>query len=84
MSRDKMARHVRRILEEQVLRCSLPDDFDNRTPLRESLGLDSIQELDLLVGLEREFRFSLTDDDINPDLDPSVEHLVVFVEGKLS
>ncbi len=84
MSRDEIAGKIRRILEEQVLRCSLPDDFDDHTLLRESLGLDSIQELDLLVGLEREFRFSLTDDDINPDREPSVENLALFVEGKLS
>ncbi len=83
ISRDEIKMRIRRRLEE-ILLSSLPADFNDLTPLREDLGLDSVQELDLLVGLEREYRFSLTEDDINPDLVLNVENLARFVEGKIS
>lgn len=84
MSKGEIKQRIRQILEEKIFLSSLPDDFDDQMPFREHLGLDSIQELDLLVGLEREYGFSLTEDDIDPNLELNLENLAGFVEGKIA
>jgi acyl carrier protein len=67
-----------RALIKQVKRSdgldSLPDDG--------SLDLDSLDSIQLLVALEREFRLVVDDEDVTPELFHSVTSICRLVEAK--
>jgi acyl carrier protein len=78
-----------RTLKEQIkdliirrLRLEIsPADIDEKAPLfGDGLGLDSIDALELVVGLEQEFGISIPDEDVGKEAFASVEALCSYVE----
>ncbi|MDH7499671.1 MAG: phosphopantetheine-binding protein [candidate division NC10 bacterium] len=78
-----------RILKDQIkdliirrLRLGIsPADIDEKAPLfGDGLGLDSIDALELVVGLEQEFGISIPDEDVGKEAFASVEALCHYVE----
>ncbi|HEX9920041.1 MAG: phosphopantetheine-binding protein [bacterium] len=78
-----------RTLKEQIkdliirrLRLEIsPADIEDQAPLfGEGLGLDSIDALELVVGLEQEFGISIPDEDVGKEAFASVEALCSYVE----
>jgi len=78
-----------RMLKEQIkdliirrLRLEIsPADIDEKAPLfGDGLGLDSIDALELVVGLEQEFGISIPDEDVGKEAFASVEALCQYVE----
>jgi len=78
-----------RTLKEQIkdliirrLRLEIsPADVDEKAPLfGDGLGLDSIDALELVVGLEQEFGISIPDEDVGKEAFASVEALCSYVE----
>jgi len=78
-----------RTLKEQIkdliirrLRLEIsPADIEEQAPLfGEGLGLDSIDALELVVGLEQEFGISIPDEDVGKEAFASVEALCSYVE----
>lgn len=60
-----------------------PDDIKDDTPLfGEGLGLDSIDALELVVALEKEFGIKITDEDVGVKVFQNLGTLAAFVEGK--
>jgi acyl carrier protein len=58
-----------------------PADIDDRAPLfGDGLGLDSIDALELVVGLEQEFGISIPDEDVGKEAFASVEALCGYIE----
>jgi len=78
-----------RILRDQIkdliirrLRLEIaPAEIDEGAPLfGDGLGLDSIDALELVVGLEQEFGISIPDEDVGKEAFASVEALCNYVE----
>lgn len=62
-----------------------PATIDNATPLfGEGLGLDSIDALELVLGLEQEFGIKVEDEEVGVKAFASVDALVDFIEQKKS
>ena len=78
-----------KVLKEQIkdliirrLRLEIsPNGIDDNAALFEDgLGLDSIDALELVVGLEQEFGISIPDEDVGKEAFASVEALCSYVE----
>ena len=60
-----------------------PDEIDRSEPLfGEGLGLDSIDALELVLGVEQEFGVKIEDEEMGTQALTSVETLARFVESK--
>jgi acyl carrier protein len=59
-----------------------PESIADDQPLfGEGLGLDSVDALELVVALEKEFKISIQSDEIDREVFASVAHLARFVES---
>ncbi len=60
-----------------------PDEIEDNAPLfGEGLGLDSVDALELVVGLEQEFGVTIADAEVGRTAFASINALVSFVEEK--
>ena len=76
---------VRRVVVTALALAVSPDDLPLTEPLF-GAGLmgDSIGALEIVFGLEREFRLQVGDDELGPELFESVASLVEYVDAKLA
>lgn len=62
-----------------------PSEIEDEAPLfGGGLGLDSIDALELVVGLEKEFGIKIEDEEVGREAFASVNALVGFIEAKQS
>lgn len=60
-----------------------PEEIDSATPLfGTGLGLDSIDALELVVGLEQEFGIKVKDEEVGKEIFASVNTLAEYVKKK--
>lgn len=60
-----------------------PADIDNAAPLfGDGLGLDSIDALELVIGIEKEFGVRIQDEEVGTQAFASVNALVDFLRSK--
>ena len=60
-----------------------PADLSDDVAIREELGLDSMDFLEIAVGLEQTFGLEVVGKGLNPNSLRSVNSLVEFVQNKL-
>jgi acyl carrier protein len=61
-----------------------PSDIADDAPLfGEGLGLDSVDALELVVALEKEFAIRIQSHDVGKEAFVSVSTLAAFIEGRL-
>ena len=71
------------IIETLRLETVKPEDILDDTPLfGEGLGLDSIDALELVVALEKEFGIKITDDEVGPQVFQNIGTLAAFIVSK--
>lgn len=70
----------RLIIERLQLEGMTPEGIDNAAPLfGDGLGLDSIDALELVIGIEKEFGVRIQDEDVGSKAFASVNSLVDFL-----
>jgi len=74
---------IKDLIVEKVLVGVNPDEISNDSELVSELGLDSIQIIGLIGGLEEEFDIVLEDDDLDFELFSTINNLAKLVNGKL-
>lgn len=71
------------IIERLQLEGMNSDDIDSAAPLfGEGLGLDSIDALELVIGIEKTFGVRIQDEEVGAKAFASVDALVAFLRGK--
>lgn len=79
---DLRTRVKRLIIERLQLEGMTPEEIDNAAPLfGDGLGLDSIDALELVIGIEKEFGVRIQDEDVGSKAFASVDALVTFLRG---
>lgn len=79
LKNDIKAMILRRLRIEDLM----PGDIEDDAPLfGEGLGLDSVDALELVVGLEQEFGVIIADAEVGRTAFASINALVTFVEEK--
>ena len=62
-----------------------PSDIADDAPLfGEGLGLDSVDALELVVALEKEFHIRIQSHEVGKEAFASVSSLAAFIEGRLA
>ncbi len=75
---------IKDLIVEKVLVGVNPEEISNDSELVSELGLDSIQIIGLIGGLEEEFDIVLEDDDLDFELFSTINNLAKLVDGKLN
>lgn len=71
------------IIERLQLEGMAPDEIDDAAPLfGDGLGLDSIDALELVIGIEKTFGVRIQDEEVGAKAFASVNALVDFLRGK--
>ena len=72
------------IIERLFIDGMAPGDIEDGTPLKTALGLDSVDAIELAVGLEQKFEIEVVGAGIDQDSFESVDTLTEFVLGRLA
>ncbi len=79
------SRVKRLIVESLNLDGMTPEMIDENAPLfGDGLGLDSVDALELVVALEREFGIKIKSQELGQEVFSSVTSLSQFIEGRTS
>ena len=83
MSRQELAPRVKDLIVRRLKLEIDPGTIDDSAPLfGEGLGLDSIDALELVLGLEQEFHIKVEDEEVGVRAFASVNALCDFIEQK--
>ena len=83
MTNDNLAPRVKELIVRRLKLEIDPASIQDDAPLfGEGLGLDSIDALELVLGLEQEFGIKVEDEEVGVKAFSSVNALVEFIEQK--
>jgi acyl carrier protein len=83
MTNENLAPRVKELIVRRLKLDIDPTTIQNDAPLfGEGLGLDSIDALELVLGLEQEFGIKVEDEEVGVKAFASVDALVDFIEQK--
>jgi len=83
MGNENLAPRVKELIVRRLKLDIDPTSIENDAPLfGEGLGLDSIDALELVLGLEQEFGIKVEDEEVGVKAFASVNALVDFIEQK--
>ena len=83
-SRSELHRKVKELIIERLqLEGMSADDIEDGAPLfGDGLGLDSIDALELVIGIEKTFGVRIQDEEVGAKAFASVDSLVAFIKEK--
>ena len=82
---DSLRATIKRLIVERLFIEGLdPVDISDDAPIGDELGLDSMDFLELAVGLEQEFGLQIVGKGLEPESLRNVDSLVEFVQQKLA
>jgi acyl carrier protein len=73
---------VKEMLVERLFLQVKPDEIPDDAPLMKTLGIDSIQVFEIVVGLEETYGLSFKDEEFNVEIFRSVKTISDFVRAK--
>ena len=84
MTQTTLHRKVKELIIEKLqLEGMTPEEIDDGAPLfGDGLGLDSIDALELVIGIEKTFGVRIQDEEVGAKAFASVDALVDFLHGK--
>jgi acyl carrier protein len=80
---ERLEERLKRMIVDRLFLRLAPDDIAEDKSLVDDYGVDSVQLLELVVGLEEEFGLVIDDDEFKVDNFRSVANLAAYVRGKL-
>jgi acyl carrier protein len=83
--KDNLNSRIKQFIIDRLQLTISPDEFSDDTVIFDEtgpLGLDSIDALELVVGLEKEFGASIPDRDVAQKVLVSVNSIAEFIRGR--
>lgn len=77
----QMHAHVKKMIVESLRLKVKPEEIPDDVPLFEKLGLDSIDALELVVAMEKEFGVSVTSQDVDRKVFRNIDSIVEFIRA---
>lgn len=82
MTEERLEDKLKKLIITRLRLEKAVEDIDEKQPLfGEGLGLDSIDALELVVGLEEEFNITIPDEDVGKEAFASIEALANYVRS---
>lgn len=75
---------IKMVLTREAMVHKKPEEISNVASLIGNMGLDSIQIVELITGLEDEFDISMEDEELSLELFENVNSLAKFIRRKLN
>ena len=82
MSDERIEDHLKQIIVERLFLSIKPEEIGDEDNLTEDHGIDSVQVLEIVVGLEEEFGISFEDEDFDIKIFKTVKSIADCVRGK--
>ena len=83
VSETELKQQIKRLIVDRLKLEMEPSEIGDADPLfGEGLGLDSIDALELVLGLEQEFGVKIEDEEVGAEALSSVDSLAKFVQQK--
>ncbi|MBN2382763.1 acyl carrier protein [bacterium] len=80
MTEQRLEDTLKKLIINRLRLDKTPDEIDEQQPLfGEGLGLDSIDALELVVGLEEEFSITIPDEDVGKEAFASINALANYI-----
>jgi len=79
---EDVEQQIKRMIVERCFLSIAPDEIEDDAPLMESVGLDSVQILEVVVGLEELFGVTFEDADFDIENFSSVAAIARYVRGR--
>ena len=84
MDDPSIKQRIKRVLVESLVLDGLdPEEIEDEVSLRDELGLDSVDALELVLGLETEFSIKIQGKGLDQETFRTVSALAAFVEARL-
>ena len=80
---ERIEDRLKRMIVERLFMSLSPDELDEEKSLLDEYDVDSVSLLELVVGIEEEFRIAIGDDDFDVDNFETVAKLANFVRLRL-
>lgn len=81
--RAELKRSIKELIIQRLKLEMAPEEIDDAAPLfGEGLGLDSIDALELVLGLEQKFGIKVEDEEVGKRIFASVDALAAYVAEK--
>lgn len=83
MATDTLKMEIKELLVERLFLRVEPEDIADDAPLMETMGVDSVQLFELVVGLEEIYGITFEEDEFRLALFQDVNSIADFVAAKL-
>lgn len=83
MAADTLKMEIKELLVERLFLRVEPEDIADDAPLMETMGVDSVQLFELVVGLEEIYGITFEEDEFRLALFQDVNSIADFVAAKL-
>ena len=83
MAAEALKMEIKELLVERLFLRVQPEDIADDAPLMETMGVDSVQLFELVVGLEEIYGITFEEDEFRLSLFQDVNSIADFVAGKL-
>ena len=80
---ERIEDRLKRMIVERLFMSLSPDELDEEKSLLDEYDVDSVSLLELVVGIEEEFRITIGDNDFDVDNFETVAKLANFVRLRL-
>ena len=83
MANQSIEDRIKLVLSREAMVDRKPGDIPENAKLIDSLGLDSVRIVELIVGIEDEFGIVIADEDLSLELFESVTSLARYVRARI-
>ena len=83
MTDEQIEDRLKEIIVERLFLKIDPEDIGDEDNLMEDHGIDSVQVLEIVVGLEEEYGVSFEDEDFDIEVLQTVQLIADYVRGKM-